>query len=324
MSEGLQIALQVLAAMIIVIILYAVTLSVLNIDSLVVIATAEAKQREMVSLLDGFATPSYLNSINYNTINPYVENYRRIARSMNLGGGAQFTYSMWVKVENANDNLFKDLIILHKGDNKKYQVAYYAPETQEANNASYVRKVTLPADNWIACPQIRFGESYRDIRVRFNTQNEIYNEIQVKMKPDAEPTSKKNLLSLMPLNWTLLTFVFQDNFSMRENAENGIKFTMYVNDVPYWTESASTYPNFRNDALKQNDGNLFFFPKPVAAGSDFVKIGNVKYYNYAVSSEEVTKEYNAGPPAYEAKPTETGTNRPAHISAYNKIDIYNF
>lgn len=321
MEPWLLISTQIMVALILILILYVITLSILNIDALVSTSTMQVKQREMTSLLDGWAGPAFLQELNFNTVNPFVENYRRISRSMNLSGGAQFTYQFWIKVEEASDAHFKDLVLLHKGDIKKYQIGYYSQDT--ANPAEYKLKVRLPSDRWISCPQIKFGESFRDIRVRFNTNNDIYNEVAITMDPEGEPSSRKNLLSLLPVNWTMLTFVFEDNYSITENAENGIRFTFYINDMPYWSESASSYPPFRNDAIKQNDGNLYLLPG-AKASSEFLKMGNIKYYNYALSQQDVKAAFTQGPPTFEAKATETKAFKPSYLSSLNKVDIYNF
>lgn len=313
--------LQVVVALVVLLILYIITLAVLNIDALVSTTTLQVKQREVTTLVDGYAGPSFLQEVNFNTVNPFVENYRRINRSMNLGGGAQFTYQLWLKVENTDPNLYKDLILFHKGDKKKFQVGYYAPSAPAA--ASYNLKVQLPADMWVACPQVRFGNSFSDIRVRFNTNNDVYNEIAMTMDSDGEPSSRKNLLSTLPVNWTLLTFVFEDNFSLYSNAENGVKFTFYVNDVPYWSESASSFPGFRNAALKQNDGNFYMLPNANAM-SEFLKVGNMKYYNYALTQSDVQNVFVKGPPTHEAKATDSPATMPSYITSLNKIDVNNF
>lgn len=321
MEPWLLISAQILVAILLILILYVVTLSILNIDALVSTTTFQVKQRESTNLLDGYAGPALLQEIDYNTVNPFTENYRRISRSVNRSGGAQFTYQFWIKIEDASDSLYKDLILLHKGDLKQYQVGYYS--TDPSNPNQYKLKVRLPADRWVSCPQIKFGDSFRDIRVRFNTNNDIYNEIAVTMNSEGEPTSRKNLLSLLPVNWTLLTFVFEDNYSVMENADNGIRFTFYVNDIPYWSESASSYPAFRNDSLKQNDGNLYMLPN-APIGAEFLKLGNVQYFNYALTHKEVKDTFAQGPPTYEAKPTDNKNFKPSYMTALNKIDVYNF
>jgi hypothetical protein len=326
MPTWMNIALQVVGATLVIIILYVITLVVLNIDSIVVSNTGmEIKQRESTIIADGFAGPSFFYGVEYNTINPMVENYMKISRSANAQGGISFTYQMWVKVEDANDEYFKDLIILHKGDTTKYKVAYYqAAPSAASDTQTYKLQSQLPADSYIACPQIAFGQSYRDMIVKFNSNNNIVNEINITMDADAEPSSRKNLMSLLPVNWCLLTFVFEDHYSLVEGSENGIKFTFYINEMPYWSESPTSRPSFRNDYLKQNDGNLYMFPN-LDVSSEFMKIGNIKYYNYALQQNEIRNTFLAGPPKYAAvrNEGEKAATIPM-LSALNKLDVLNY
>lgn len=338
LPKWLNITLQVTAAIIIILILYIVTIYVLNIDSLVVNSGMNVKQKEITTVIDGYAGPSYLYNMEFNTINPFSDNYKRIARSLNENGGASYSYQVWIKVEDADDSLFKDLVIFLKGDKRKYNLAYYnkqgkgaaaatvttgASTTTAQESSEYILKKQLMPSAYVACPLISFGNSYRELKIRFNTNRDVYNEILIDMKKDAEPSSRKNLLSLVPLNWTLFTFVFEDNYSFMAGGQNGIKFYLYINDSPYWIESASSTAFLRNDFLKQNDGNLYLFPD-IKTTTDFVKIANLKYFNYAVQPSEIASAYAKGPPSYGASYKPDKIVKPAYVSALNKVDIYNF
>lgn len=319
MPKWLMITLQVLAALIVVMILYIITLFVLNVDSLIVTSNMEIKQNEQTLILDGFSGPGYLKESNFNTLNPYTETYKRIPKSVNMKGGAEFTYQFWIKVEDTSETYYKDLIILMKGVNQKYKVGLYDKPVGESY---YKLERAEPDDYWVACPLIKFGNSYKDFVVRFNTNNFYGTEVRIVSDESADPSSRKNLLSLLPVNWTLLTFVFQDNFSSLDNTENGIMFTMYVNDVLYWQINPSVNPDLRNNFLRQNDGNLFLLPNATST-NEFMQLGNVKYFNYAVPHAEVKTTYQNGPPTYGAQ-VKSNTIKPAYLSALNKIDIYNY
>ena len=319
-------AIQVIVAFIVILVLYIVTLSVLNIDGLVKSVSLELKQKDIVNILDGYGTPSFLRQLRYNTVNPYTSNYKRVAKSINSTGGASFTYQFWIKIDEADDTLYKDLVLLLKGDDRLYNAVYYKQERPGSANYTYIGS---EEGRHINCPMISFGNSYREFKVRFNTNNRVSNEVSISMNPSGSATSRKNLLSLLPLNWAMVTFVFEDNYSIMENSENGIKFTFYFNDVPYWSASASSDPQIiqRNDTLKQNDGDLHVMPglaNTTSVMSDFMKMGNIKYYNYAVTSDEVRSAYALGPPSFPAKRDEKVEAKPAFIGAMNKIDIYNY
>lgn len=304
---------QIVIGLVFIVILYVITLVVLNIDTLVVTAEARVKPKEMTRIIDGFASISYLTNKQYNTISPFSNMFKKVAKSMNTAGGAQFTYQFWIKVEEANDELFKNLVVLLKGDKRKFNIGYY-----NANSLS--KKVNTYA---IAAPAIMFTKSYRDLRVIMNTTKDPAVNIDINMNA-APGAGRQNLLSLMALNtWFMLTFVFVDNFSVANSSENGIKFLMYVNEIPYVEQTASSMDMLRNNTLKQNDGDLFIFPDNNQSG-EFVKIGNVNYYNYALTPQDVSKIYNGGPPNHPAVTEEKNSKSPAFISAGNKIDLFNY
>lgn len=321
LPKWVSITLQIIGALVIILILYIVTLYVLNIDSLVINTGMEVKPRDTTTIIDGYAGPSYMFDLEYNTVNPMVDNFRKIARSANASGGASFTYQFWLKVEEANDELFKNLILFVKGDKTEYNLATY--EKTDANSTSYKIVDKFPPGIYVTCPMVSFGNSYRQLRVRYNSSNRVFNEIIINMNADGEPTSRKNIMSLLPLNWTLITMVFEDNYSVVANAENGIKFTMYINDVPYWMVNASSNDLMRNDHLKQNDGNIAFMPN-LKVSTEFMKIGNFKYHNYALQQHEIKSTYLKGPPTYAASKTDKYAVKPSYMSALNKLDIVNY
>ena len=59
-------------------------------------------------------------------------------------------------------------------------------------------------------------------------------------------------------------------------------------------------------------------------GTDFLKIGNITYYNYALSTNDVINVFNNGPPTNSLIVEKKDNNSAAYLSAYNKIDIYNY
>lgn len=313
---NMNMVLQIVLGLIIVIIVYVVTLVVLNIDSLIVHNTHRVKPRESTLVLDGYAPISYLGYKSYNTFNPYAENFRKIGKSLNSMGGAQFTYQFWIKIEDPNDALFKDFVIFMKGDNRKYKLGLYDSDSRQLMSQ-------VPADYVISCPLIKFVDNYRHLRVQFNTVKSPLTSIDINMNPNTGGMSRRNALSLLPLNWYLLTFIFEDNFSYQTANENGINFKFFLNDFPYQENGASDSPALRNNTLKQNDGDLFLVPNPPEAGG-FLKIGNIKYFNYALDAEEIKATYRGGPPTKNAMESDQPAVKPPYLTAYNKIDVYNY
>jgi hypothetical protein len=96
-----------------------------------------------------------------------------------------------------------------------------------------------------------------------------------------------------------------------------------LNDTPYQINNASTEAILRNNYLKQNDGNLYMFPRAPSVNGDFMNIGNLTYYNYATPIDQVRKTFASGPPSYMAKLNRRSDYQPAHITAFNKLDVYN-
>lgn len=308
---------QVIFGIVVIILLYIITLVVLNIDSLVAARSITVAPRETSVIVDGWATASFVGNKSYNTINPFVEDFRKIGKSINTHGGAQFTYQFWFKMEDVNNANYENQVILLKGDLKKYKLGFYDIQNGQLIDDS------VRSDYMIKCPLIKFGKSYKDLIVQFNTNKDINYRTHIRMNPEADPVSRRNALSLLPLNWYLFTFVFEDNFSTLESSENGIKFSFYLNDFPYHIVTATADPRLRNNFLKQNEGGLHILPD-MKTVNDFLKLGNIKYYNYALDQKTISTHFGQGPPKHAAKHANEQNPKPVFLSAYNKMDIYNF
>lgn len=314
-GSTLNTVVQVIFGIVVVAILYVITLIVLNVDAIVSQKSVVVRPREMTTIIDGWANSSYLAKLSFNTINAFSDNFRKIGKSINTSGGAQFTYQFWMRIENTDNNAFKDQVILLKGDNRKYKTARYDMTTTKrltnGDNADYM----------IKCPLIKFGDSYKEIKVQFNTNKIVDYEIPIISNTDAD--TRQNVMSLLPLNWFLFTFVFEDNYSTLESAENGIRFMFYLNDFPQHQIQASSDTQLRDNFLKQNEGNLHILPT-MTNSNDFIKLANIRYYNYALSHKDVANVYARGPPSHSAVLVAKNKSKPAYLSAYNKMDIYNY
>jgi len=307
---------QILLASVIVIVLYILTLVVLNIDSIVVTTSQKVKPHETTVILNGYAPVSYLSTQSYNTYNQYADNFIKIGKSVNTKGGAQFSYQFWINIIDPTDKSYKDLILLLKGDKRKYKIGLYDSQT-------FQKTITLPSKYAIVCPMISFVDSYRHLRVQFGTSKSPLTSIDINMDPNDTGDGRRNLLSLLPINWYLFTFIFEDNYDYQVGAENGINFKFYVNDIPYQENGASSNPELRGNMLRQNDGDLFLLPGASENGS-FMNLGNIKYYNYAVSASDIKSTYQSGPPTKTAVNQNIPKQKPAYLSSYNKIDVYNY
>lgn len=322
-GDRIHMAIQIILAIVIIIILYVITLVILNIDSLVSNRNIVVKPKEETQIIDGWADSTSLYNLNYNTINPFASNFRKIGKSINFRGGAQFTYQFWMKLEDTNPAYFENQVILLKGDNRKYRIGLY--DMQEGSSTLNRKVNELGPDYMIKCPLIKFGKSYNEIIVEMNTNNVVSYQTSMNVNTTDDPGSKRNILSLLPLNWYLLSFVFEDDFSISESTENGIKITIYINDFPYHVQTAAADPIYlRNNVLKQNEGNLHILPTTSVTRANFIKLANIKYFNYALQPEDISKTYAMGPPNYAAKIVSKNESKPAFLTAFNKIDIYNY
>jgi hypothetical protein len=291
---------QITIGLIIVLVLYVITLVVLRIDSIVSVSSNKVKQNSSTLIVDGYAPISWLADRKYNTTNQYARNFKQIARSLNRRGGAQFSYQFWIKIDEGNSEYYKDLIVLMRGQDKKYKIGLYDQTTN-----ALVKE--LEPGYAIACPMIKFTDSYKNMRVHLNTNNDPYTFVDIKMSPELS-IGKRDVLSFAPVNWLLYTFIFEDSYSHYTSHENGIRMQFWVNDFMYQQETNSlNYAPFRENFIKQNDGDLYLFPElRTRPPAEFLKLANVKYYNYAVSENEIRETFKAGRPSHTAARSDEG------------------
>lgn len=278
---------QFLLAFLVVLILYVITLIVLSVDALVSVPSYKVKPREQVSIKTGNNSSALLAKSRFNTIFPYVKgNFARIPRSVNGSTGSQFTYQFWMKINDPKESNFKDLVLLLKGDDRKYKIGYYNP----GGDMNLLSDRTEGPKYMIKSPLIKFKDSYKNMVVEFNTNKHPDVQIEIDLEKSGKEAQRKNLLAFLPLDWFLMTFVFEENYSLAEGTENGIRFTFYINDIPYQSASGSTSPLLRNNFLKQNDGDLFILPNHESK-TDILTMGDIKYFNYAKTDAEVRQDF---------------------------------
>lgn len=287
MLEANSMFTQVLLALLVVLIMYILTLIVLSVDSILVVPSLKVKQREEVFIQKGNASSAVLAKTRFNTVFPFYKgNFVKIPQSVNGTTGTSFTYQFWMKVNDPKDENFKDLILLLKGEDKKYKVGYY----NTSGDMSLLPNKTDGPKHMIKCPLIKFKDSYKNLVVELNTNKHPDVQIEINMDKNDSDARRRNLLSLLPLDWFLMTFVFEENYSQTEGTENGIRFTFYINDIPFHTSSGSTDALLRNNFIKQNDGDLFILPNHDAK-TDILTMNDIKYFNYAKTDAMVRSDF---------------------------------
>lgn len=284
--------LQILVAFLILLVLYFMTLFILQIDALVVYPTFIVKQREETTIFDKKLNSAELAKMNFNTIFPFKKNYKKITQSVGGMSGRQFTYQYWMKVNSTVQSDFQNLVILLKGDTNKFGASYY-----DINKLTKINFLTEKPDYMIKAPLIRFTDGYRNLQVELNTTNHPNVKIPINLDGIDEDSKRKNLLSLLPTDWFMFTFVFEENYSVQDGTENGIRFTFYINDLPIQTTTGSTHPMLHNNALVMNDGELTVLPNFVE-NKNILSLANLKYYNYAKTEIDVRGDFNKSAKAF--------------------------
>ena len=335
LSDRNKIAVQVAAGLFVVFLIYLISLWVLGKGQLVADPNDMRPPKQAVVVLNGYADTTAASDIDYSTVNPASFNFVALRPSYNRKGGAQFSYSMWLKLVDTSASNVAGKTLLLRGDRRVYNwnTEVYNPGT---NTTSTGQKWS---DVMIKCPRIRFGDTFDSIVIEFNTLADPGASITI--LPDSElpavpgnspqaaptdPSMRHNALKLIQGRWSLLTFTFEDAVAISD-FEGGIMVRFYLNDLLYGT---STMPS----AFKQSQGDLFVLPSitktdpgskatttetPIQNG----QIGNVTYYNYALGLDEIRGMFHSGPPKKPAKMQNGSMGEPLYLSEFNKLDVYN-
>ena len=290
------IIIQVVLGLIAVLLIHWVSLFAVRADSLLQNSKSNPNAQVKVAVLSGYAESSQLSSKSYNTILPYANNYMGITPSSNIKGGAQFTYSFWISVGHPDSAIGKPIFL--RGDSKQT----YTYNMANKNVTDYVAM----------CPLFEFGSNPMEFNVRFNTIHNINEILQITKSTSTNNMYRKNMLSLLANQWFLITIMFEDNIPIND-FENGLSIKFYINQVLYESGTWATM-------LKQNTGNLFFFP---SGSVSQCKISNFDYYNHTLSMADISAKFRAGPSQQPIASVTKSMTSPLVLSDYNTMDIYN-
>ncbi len=262
-----------------------------------------------VPILKGYAMTRSFSNKTYNTYNPIASNYVELPKSVNKFGGAQFTYTLWLRFDDvAQTNLGGKVIFIH-GDTNLYEI------TKEVNGER-----TTQVDFAIKCPLVKFGPNGKDIIVEVNTTQNITERAVVPTIKSADEAMRHNVFSLIPNKFVMWTLVFEDDVLYGNAHESGTVFRMYVNDFLYYTK------RFKG-TLRLNKGNLVLLPligndKAIENGY----IADMTYYNRALTPTDVRQVMALGVrnKRYDEMDGNAPFNEPLYITEYNKLDIHNW
>jgi hypothetical protein len=329
LSSRSKAALQIFAGVVAVVLVYLFSLWLLNKESLVVNPNTIRPPALSTTILDGYADATNLASTSWSTINPNAFNFVSLPRSYNRKGGAQFSYSLWIQLRDTSAPNVAGKTLFMRGDRTRYRwrTAQFDPSTNSTT------ALQTYEDVMIKCPRVRFGKSFDELVVEFNTLADPSSSVTITpdveatpigdgtgYKPssaDYDPSLRRNAVQLMQNRWALLTFVFEDSIAIND-FEDGILVRFYLNDLLYKSLSSRS-------TLKQNAGDFVMTPligadeTPIAGAT----LGNMAYYNYALGMPEVREIYQRGPPTKPAALQIGGLGEPLYLSEYNKLDVYN-
>lgn len=294
--------LQVILGLIIVLLIYYLAITLINSDQLSMQDPFDKTIKREVSILDGYADSSQIAGNTYNTIIPFSTNSLTLNPSSNIKGGAQFTYMLWLNVGTSNNSVAGKTIFL-RGDAQKYNYEVTDNMTKINNNVH---------DYVAFCPMLQFGVNSMDFRVKFNTANNMNEELYIANITNDNDLYRKNLLSLFSNKWILISIVFEDNIPIND-FENGLSVKFYINDQLY---GMGTYPTM----LKQNNGDFYLFPD---GAINKVMISNMRYFNYALGVKEIKNFYISGPSSKSTTSVSKSFISPTMVNDMNRLDIYN-
>lgn len=323
-------ALQVGGGIAVVLVVYALSLWLLQNDQLVVDPSDLRPPKSSAKILDGYASTSQVANKSWSTVNQDAFSSVALRRSFNRKGGAQFSYSIWLNIRDTSAANVAGRTLFMRGDARSY-TWIKEPTPGAAGGAGGAGGAPATMNGvLIACPRVSFGPTFDSLAVQVNTVSEpvvVFNTTPVAAEGvdpatgQALDTSlRHNALKLMQAKWALLTFVFEDHVAISA-FEDGLSARFYLNDVLYASWTAPS-------ALKQNNGDFFLLPafdsetelRPIKDAM----VGDATYYNYALSTEDAARIFQQGPPRHPAKDLSSGgMGEPLYLSEYNKLDIYN-
>lgn len=340
-------AVQVVVGLVIVMCIYALSLWIIQRDQLVSDVNTLREPRMHVKVLDGYSTGHSLANRSWSTINQDSANFVSLKRSFNRRGGAQFSYSFWMQISNTTDENIGTRTILLRGDNTMYKWARQTSSSSSFPNVDSMTHTYTFSDVLVKCPRIRFGGSYGTFVVELNTLADPDAKVLItsnsaptfdnKLVPmdqaERDPSLRYNALSLTRGRWAMYTFTFEDHVAIND-FEDGIIVRFYLNDTLYHSQALRS-------SLRQNYGDLYLMPTISAPkGNSYMStvasieknesnvmngtLGNLSYFNYALSIQDVTSLYRNGPPTYPSRDMMSGaSSQPLYLSEYNRLDVYN-
>lgn len=299
---------------------YRLCLWLMNKDQMTIYGK-RADSHDIVKVVDGYINTSLLHNRSWNHLNKFSKSYLPLKHSYNRKGGIQFSYSYWLNLRAAQNGKMAWKDILLKGEPKtinykvtRFNDSAYASLKNRKTNETMVHTVG------VKCPRIRFGPTYDSIQVELNTIDNPDERFIIRSTsaPGNRTSMRNKAVKLAQDKWALFTFTFEDHTAINKH-EDGIVIRFYLNDVLYSSRSIKS-------AMRPNKSNLHMFPSINGVGGPIQdsRIGNIFYFNYALSHSDIRTLYSRGPPKHMSDmENKDGLGEPLYLSEYNKADVYN-
>lgn len=209
-------------------------------------------------------------SIEINTSNPARTDFVYFPDSNNFKGGAQFSYTFWLKLTSSKLNNSGKIIFMRGIYSSKYDTSVAKGRVENHPNESEIL---------VKCPLVRFAKEQTDnfrpcLDIEFNTLKNPHNVVKLEQ-------SVFDLLQSTAENskWYLVSLVFQDYIDFT-NSERGVQVQVFLNDSLVRTET------IKNDSIKINHGDVILTPTKDSTDSESY-YSNLIYYNYALDIIEI-------------------------------------
>jgi hypothetical protein len=227
------------------------------------------------------------SEVDINTSNPKKDEYVYLPDSNNLKGGAQFSYTFWLKLNGSGMTNFSGPDTTHQGKVIFMRGIYRNFGNTDNKRNNEVDGATEKVSNaLVKCPLIKLGPSSL-IEIEFNTIKNYNNSIKLDEEIFDMVLSGDN-----NTRWFLYTIVFQDYVDFN-NAEKGVDVKVFINDALIKTET------IRNDSLKINHGNVYLTPELWQDADTKIEdsksmYGDVTYHNHALDIIDIQSIYDLG------------------------------
>lgn len=266
----------------------------------------------------------------YNKDSPY---YKDLNPSVNQNGGAEYSYNFWLyyNIKDFANNLIdntadkqKYIVLFYKGVSNKLPYNQYSYSCDTVNT-----NLTPKSHLIVKNPLVKLSNDGTELIVEYNNINhpDTFNSSSEKLNCRAASVldSKKNKLGIKDIDnrmynktFNMVTIVMQENpanedelFVNRTNCKIYFNGTLISDRSTLNNELANeNNTNSYSTVMKKNAGYLYLNPflhfnssgansvQPITETDDItkdvpLKIANLTYHNYALSSDDVLKLYNS-------------------------------